>query len=143
MATIGKTMRKYTKDQMERLATGNTVSDRETQQFADKAREASQAGLQAQTSMLNRASAANRAGSPVLAGALKQGAKKVAGASADTAVKATGQGQQFAEALKEQRKGQILQMANTQRAQNRADLGMVFDFTASLSPMLAELGLGD
>jgi len=140
VATIGKTMRKYSKDQMERLASGNTVSERETQQFADKAREAGQAGLQAQNTLLNRASAANRAGSPVLAGALKQGAKKVAGASADTAVKATGQGQQFAEALKEQRKGQILQMANTQRAQNRADLGMVLDFTSAVGPMVAEIG---
>ncbi len=142
MSKANRMRRKYTKNQMGKLMSGNLVGENETKAFGDKARAAGQAGLQAQTSMLNRASAANRAGSPVLAGALKDTAKSVATQSADVAVKAVGQGQQFAEALKEQRKGQILGMANVQIAQDRADQATAFDVATMAGSMGSEIGTG-
>ena len=64
MVTTGGMRRKFTKDQMQKMMTGNLVSDRETQAFEDAAREAAQGALQTQQKLLNRAAAANQAGSP-------------------------------------------------------------------------------
>jgi hypothetical protein len=138
--SIGGMRRRYTKEQFGKMAEGNLVSDRETQTFADQARDSAQAAGQAQTSILNRSAAANVAGSPVVAGAIKESAKKVADAGADAAVKATGQGQKFSEALREQRKSAALQLANQQIAQNRADLSMTVD--TIMGAMMAHYNLG-
>lgn len=141
MASTGKMVRQYSKDQFARMREGNLVSDRETQQFSDNAREQAQAGLQAQQSTMNRAAAANKAGSPVVAGVIQDSAKKVAATTADAAVKASGQASQFSSALREQRKQATMANARTQMAQNREDLGMVLDSASALSAMGNELGL--
>jgi hypothetical protein len=119
--------------------TGNLVSDRETQAFEDAAREAAQGALQTQQKLLNRAAAANQAGSPVVAGAMKQASKAVAQEAGSTAVKASGQAQQFSQALREQRKAQILNLAQTQIQQNRADLGMVLGAGGGMGAVASEL----
>jgi hypothetical protein len=131
--------RKFTKDQMQKMMTGNLVSDRETQAFEDAAREAAQGALQTQQKLLNRAAAANQAGSPVVAGAMKQASRAVAQEAGDAAVKASGQAQQFSQALREQRKAQILNLAQTQIQQNRADLGMVLGAGAGVGAVASEL----
>ncbi len=141
MATTGKMVRQYSKDQFARMREGNLVSDRETQQFSDNAREQAQAGLQAQQSNMNRAAAANKAGSPVVAGVIQDAAKNVAAASSDAAVKASGQAAQFSSALREQRKQATMANARTQMAQNREDLGMVLDSASAMSAMGNEMGL--
>lgn len=141
MASTGKMVRQYSKDQFARMREGNLVSDRETQQFSDSARETAQAGLQAQQSNMNRAAAANKAGSPVVAGAIQDSAKKVASTTSDAAVKASGQASQFSSALREQRKQATMANARTQMAQNREDLGMVLDTASSLSAMGSEMGM--
>lgn len=138
MATIGKTRRRFAKSEMQKLSAGNLVSQRETQAFEDAAREAAQQSVQAQQQAMNRAAAANKAGSPVVAGAIKSAAKDVAQKSADAAIKATGQAQKFSEALREQRKGKILNLAQVQIAQNRADLGMGFDAAGSMGAIAAD-----
>lgn len=138
MATIGGMRRKFAKGEMDKLRSGNLVSQRETQVFEDQAREAAQQSVQAQQQAMNRAAAANKAGSPVVAGALKSAAKDVAQKSADAAIKATGQAQKFSEALREQRKGTILNLAQQQIAQNRADLGMAFDAAGSMGAIAAD-----
>lgn len=139
MASVGKMTRKFTKREMEKLYSGaGLVSDRETQAFEDAARNQAQAGLQAQQKMLNRAAAANKAGSPVVAGAIKGAAQDVAKQSADAGIKATGQAQKFSEALKEQRKAAILNQARQQMAQNRQDLGMVLESSIGMSGLMAD-----
>jgi len=125
MPMIGGQHRKYTKEQMGKLRADNLVGTREAQQFEDAARNQAQAGLQAQQTMLNRAGAANKAGSPVVAGAIADAAKEVSGQTTEGAVKASGQKAQFTEALKQQRAQQALNLAQHQMAVNRADLGMV------------------
>jgi hypothetical protein len=139
MATTGGMRRKFTKDQMQKMMTGNLVSDRETQAFEDAARESAQGALQTQQKLLNRAAAANQAGSPVVAGAMKQASRAVAQEAGDTAVKASGQAQQFSQALREQRKAQILNLAQTQIQQNRADLGMVLGAGGGIGAVASEL----
>jgi hypothetical protein len=139
MVTTGGMRRKFTKDQMQKMMTGNLVSDRETQAFEDAAREAAQGALQTQQKLLNRAAAANQAGSPVVAGAMKQASKAVAQEAGSTAVKASGQAQQFSQALREQRKAQILNLAQTQIQQNRADLGMVLGAGGGMGAVASEL----
>lgn len=131
--------RKFTKDQMQKMMTGNLVSDRETQAFEDAARESAQGALQTQQKLLNRAAAANQAGSPVVAGAMKQASRAVAQEAGDAAVKASGQAQQFSQALREQRKAQILNLAQTQIQQNRADLGMVLGAGGGMGAVASEL----
>jgi hypothetical protein len=139
MATTGGMRRKFTKDQMQKMMTGNLVSDRETQAFEDAARESAQGALQTQQKLLNRAAAATQAGSPVVAGAMKQASRAVAQEAGDTAVKASGQAQQFSQALREQRKAQILNLAQTQIQQNRADLGMVLGAGGGIGAVASEL----
>ena len=139
MATTGGMRRKFTKDQMGKLLSGNLVSDRETAMFDQQARESAQSALQAQQKLLNRAAAANKAGSPVVAGTLKGAAKGVAQQSADAAVKSSGQAQQFSQALREQRKASILNLAQQQIAQNRADLGMVLGAGGGAGALVAEM----
>lgn len=138
MATIGGQTRKFRKSELKKLRAGNLVSERETQAFEDAAREQAQQALQAQQKIMNRAAAANKAGSPVVAGALKSASKDVAQKQADAAIKATGQAQKFSEALREQRKSTILGQAQTQISQNRADLGMGLDAAGSMSGLLAD-----
>ena len=77
MPSPNRMRRKFTKDQMQKMMTGNLVSDRETQAFEDAAREAAQGALQTQQKLLNRAAAANQAGSPVVAGAMKHASKSL------------------------------------------------------------------
>ena len=60
MATVGGMRRKFTKDQMGKLLSGNLVSDRETAMFEQQARESAQSALQAQQKLLNRAAAPTR-----------------------------------------------------------------------------------
>mgnify|MGYP003131728200 CR=1 FL=1 len=139
MATVGGMRRKFTKDQMGKLLSGNLVSDRETAMFEQQARESAQSALQAQQKLLNRAAAANKAGSPVVAGTMKSAAKGVAQQSADAAVKASGQAQQFSQALREQRKASILNLAQQKIAQNRADLGMVLGAGGGAGAIVAEM----
>lgn len=139
MASPNRMRRKFTKDQMQKMMTGNLVSDRETQAFEDAAREAAQGALQTQQKLLNRAAAANQAGSPVVAGAMKQASRAVAQEAGSTAVKASGQAQQFSQALREQRKAQILNLAQTQIQQNRADLGMVLGAGGGMGAVASEL----
>lgn len=139
MARLGKQMRKYSKAQFGKLMADNLVSDRETQEFEDQAREGAQAGLQAQTALLNRAASANKAGSPVVAGTLKDASAKLAAKAADIGVKASGQAQQFTQALKQQRAAQTLNLASQQRAINREDFGMALDAGTAASSMLAEM----
>lgn len=143
MATMGKQMRRYSKAQFGKLMADNLVSDRETKAFDEQARQGAQAGLQAQTAVLNRAGAANKAGSPVVAGAIKDASSKIAKQSGDIAVKSSGQAQQFTQALKQQRAAQTLQLATAQRAQNREDLGILVDAGTGLSSMIAEIGMKD
>ena len=132
MPALGRSMRKFTREQMGALRSGNLVSDRETQEFEDSARRAAQATQQAQMTAMNRAAAANKAGSPVVAGTLKDTAKQIAQKGADTAVKASGQAAQFSQALRQQREAQIVQRAQQQMAQNRADLAMTGQFIGGL-----------
>lgn len=139
MASPNRMRRKFTKDQMQKMMTGNLVSDRETQAFEDAARESAQGALQTQQKLLNRAAAANQAGSPVVAGAMKQASRAVAQEAGDAAVKASGQAQQFSQALREQRKAQILNLAQTQIQQNRADLGMVLGAGGGMGAVASEL----
>ncbi len=139
MPSPNRMRRKFTKDQMQKMMTGNLVSDRETQAFEDAAREAAQGALQTQQKLLNRAAAANQAGSPVVAGAMKQASRAVAKEAGDAAVKASGQAQQFSQALREQRKAQILNLAQTQIQQNRADLGMVLGAGGGMGAVASEL----
>ena len=141
MATIGKQMRKYNKDQFSRMVEGNLVNEAETAQFANKAREATQASVQAQTAVTNRAAAANAAGSPVVAGALKDSSKQIAKAGADAAIKATGQANQFSEAVREQRRAATMQNAVNQRSQNREDIAMAIDGATAMTSMGSEMGL--
>ena len=100
MSKSNRMRRKYTKDQMGKLMTGELVSDRETAMFDQQARDSAQSAVQAQQKLLNRAAAANKAGSPVVAGTMKSAAKGVAQQSADAAVKASGQAQQVSSALR-------------------------------------------
>lgn len=139
MPSPNRMRRKFTKDQMQKMMTGNLVSDRETQAFEDAARESAQDALQTQQKLLNRAAAANQAGSPVVAGAMKQASRAVAQEAGDAAVKASGQAQQFSQALREQRKAQILNLAQTQIQQNRADLGMVLGAGGGIGAVASEL----
>ena len=138
MATIGGQTRKFRKSELQKLRAGKLVSERETQAFEDAAREQAQQALQAQQKIMNRAAAANKAGSPVVAGALKSASKDVAQKQADAAIKATGQAQKFSEAPREQRKSTILGQAQTQISQNRADLGMGLDAAGSMAGLLAD-----
>jgi len=142
MAMIGGERRKFAKGEMAKLRTGNLVSDRETQAFEDSAREQAQQAIQAQQKIMNRAAAANKAGSPVVAGALKSASQDVARQNADAAIKATGQAQKFSEALREQRKASILNLTQQQIAQNRADLGMSLDAAGSMSGIVADFKTG-
>jgi len=138
MAMIGGERRRFAKGEMEKLRAGNLVSDRETQAFEDAAREQAQQSIQAQQKIMNRAAAANKAGSPVVAGALKSASQDVARQNADAAIKATGQAQKFSEALREQRKASTLNLAQTQIAQNRADMGMALDAAGSMAGLMTD-----
>ena len=139
MSKSNRMRRKYTKDQMGKLMTGELVSDRETAMFDQQARDSAQSAVQAQQKLLNRAAAANKAGSPVVAGTMKSAAKGVAQQSADAAVKASGQAQQFSSALREQRKGAILNLAQAQIAQDREDLGMVLGAGGGAGAIVGEM----
>ncbi len=138
ISTLGGDRRRYIKQQFGKMQTGSLVSDQETQQFADKARETAQAATGAQTSMLNRAAAANTAGSPVVAGAIKDAAGQVAKSNINATVSASGQASQFREAIAQQRRAETMQRVQGQIAQNREDLGLVLDTAAVVGHMVWE-----
>lgn len=112
---LNKMRRQYAKGQMQRLAGGGSmVDDTEMRQFQQQGQQAANAALGAQQNELNRASMANTAGSPVLAGALKDSAQQIGEASANAAIQVSGQAQQFKDAVTDQRRNAALGVVNTQ-----------------------------
>lgn len=133
MANLVKAQRKYADSQATKLAEGTLVSDQETKQFQDKAETLAQQGLAAQQKSLTQTQAALAGGGPVASGAVAQGQKALGQAASGAAVKASGQAQTMASALREQRRGQALgviseqadlQRQKRQRAQKIAMAGV-------------------
>ncbi len=139
MARIAKMRRQFNKQQFGKMTGGGLVSDRETQQHGDKAREAAQAVTGAQTAAVNRA-AAGAGSAPILAGALRSTAGNIAREGSNAAVRATGQASMLKEQLGQARKAAVTQAADTQVDWNREQLGKVLDAVAVGGEMLRQVG---
>lgn len=111
--------RKFAKQQMQKVMGGDLVSDTETRQFNEKASTIAEQGLAAQQSALTRTQAAMAGGSPVASGAMAQSSQALGQAAGAAAVKASGQAQDMASALREKRKGEALGLASEMAERNQ------------------------
>jgi hypothetical protein len=135
---LGGLQRKWAKQQTKKLMEGSLVSDQETRQAREQAHGVAEAGLQAQQAALARSQQQMAQGAPVQAGATADMQGKLAQASADAAVKASGQAQDFAASLQEKRKGQALAQGNELANRAMQKQAMWADFAARTAEAGAE-----
>ena len=113
-AGLNRTLKKNTKEQLNKALSGNVVSDREVQSFEDKSRAAADAGLRSQQAALNQQAAAAGEGS-VQAQVLTDAAQKAQKQSADSAIAATGQAEAYREGATASRKAAATTQAMGER----------------------------
>ena len=140
MGKIGKMRRKYVKDQFQKMAEGNLVSDDEKAGWQQKAQTSAEQGLGAQQQALSRTSQALASGSPVAAGAITAGTQALGGTSADMAVKASGQANQLAAAVREKRKAQAMGAGERLIQENKQDAALGIETGLRVAESAAQLG---
>ena len=130
MPTLGRMRRRMAKERLGALAQGSSPgSDIERQKEVAQTTEALGAAAAAQAQANQQAAAANAAGAPVVAGALKQQSKQIAEAGQGAAVQAQGAARQAEADRRERREQQTLGLVNQQITQARADLQQGLDAT--------------
>lgn len=144
MARIGKMRRQFVKSQFQKMMEGDLVSDQEKNAFQQQAQQSAEQGLGAQQAGLAQVSQSLSQGSPLAAGAMQGSAQKIGGLSADAAVKASGQANQLAAAVREKRAAQALGAGERLNQANKEDVAFgletgfrVAEIAAEIAPLIA------
>lgn len=140
MARIGKMRRQYVKDQFQKMAEGDLVSDVEKAGWQRQAQTAAEQGLGAQQQALSRTSQALASGSPVAAGAITSGTQQLGATAADMAVKASGQADQLAAAVREKRKAQAMGAGERLIQSNKEDAALGIETAFRVTESAAQIG---
>lgn len=114
---INRTMRKSTKNQLEKALGGDIVSDKEVQEFEDTSRAAADAALRANQKEANRNAQANAQGS-VSQQAILESAQSAQKESADAAISATGNALAYKQGVTAQRTEAAMAAASGQRGED-------------------------
>jgi hypothetical protein len=139
MATIGKMRKKYVKGQFEKMAKGELVSDDEKAGWQRQMQSAAEQGLGAQQQALARTSQALAGGGPVAAGAIARGTQNLGAAGGDLAVKASGQANQLAAAVREKRAAQALGAGERLIQSNKEDAALAIETGLRVAETIGEL----
>lgn len=126
---MNRTLRKNTKNTLQKALGGDIVSDREVQSFEDQSRSAAEAGLKAQQAALNQQAAAAGEGS-VSQQVVTDAAQDAQAQASEAAIQAAGQAESYREGATQQRTQQALSQADAQRAEDtrRRQTAMKYSF---------------